>query len=77
MTISEIKRQRAIWDITQLELGRVSDVNHRRLCMGERGHIDLRPDELESLSQGLRLIMRKRAQKLMSAMPEILQEVTA
>ena len=64
MTISDIKRYREAHDISQLELGRLSRVNHRRICMAERGHITLHEHDVAALLRGLVTALRLRAKRL-------------
>lgn len=72
MTILSLKRLREKHDISQLELGReVPGVGNKRICMAEKGRIDLRDKELEALMEGIRAVLRARARKINESMPGV------
>ncbi len=70
MRISQVRRQREKFRITQNELSRASEVPPTRICLLERGHVEPRPREIEALLAGIRAILRTRARQANAALEQ-------
>ncbi|MBU1206446.1 MAG: helix-turn-helix domain-containing protein [Proteobacteria bacterium] len=58
--MTDFRKQRREYEVTQLEVARLSGIHPSKISILERGLVEARPDELERLHTALKLIeMRK------------------
>ena len=54
MTGSEFRRQRRSLDLTQLDVAKISGIDHSTICRFERYSIALKEEQLQRLTSALR-----------------------